>query len=78
MERWVTRELATYAVETRLEDYPEEVIQKAKTFILDSIGCMFGGCQTSLGRAMLTPIKSMGGNGEATLVGGGCKVPTIQ
>jgi 2-methylcitrate dehydratase PrpD len=78
MERWVTRELATYAVETRLEDYPEEVIQKAKTFILDSLGCMFGGCQTSLGKAMLTPIKNMGGNGEATLVGGGCKVPTIQ
>jgi 2-methylcitrate dehydratase PrpD len=78
MERWVTKELASYAVGTRFEDYPTEVVDKAKTFILDSIGCMFGGCQTSLGRAIVTPIRSMGGRQEATIVGGGTKVPTIQ
>ena len=78
MERWVTKELATYAVRTRFEDYPREVIDKAKIFILDSIGCMFGGCQTSLGGAIVTPIKNMGGSREATIVGGGIQVPTIQ
>jgi hypothetical protein len=26
MERWVTKELASYAVETRFEDHPREVI----------------------------------------------------
>jgi 2-methylcitrate dehydratase PrpD len=78
METWVTRELATYAVETEFEDYPQEVIDRAKVLILDSIGCMFGGCQTNLGEAILTPIRSMGGSEEATIVGGGVKVPTIQ
>jgi len=78
MKTWVTKDLACYAVETRFEDYPGEVIGKAKMFILDSIGCMLGGCQTSLGKAIVTPIRSMGGNGEATIVGGGGKVPTIQ
>ena len=78
METWVTKELATYAVETKFEDYPKEVIDRVKILILDSIGCMFGGCQTNLGNAIVTPIKSMGGSEEATIVGGGAKVPTIQ
>jgi 2-methylcitrate dehydratase PrpD len=78
MDTWVTKELATYAVETKYEDYPQEVIDKVKIFILDSIGCMFGGCQTNLGEAIVNPIRSMGGSEEATIVGGGVKVPTIQ
>jgi len=78
MDTWVTRDLATYAVETQFEDYPQEVVERAKILVLDSIGCMFGGCQTSLGEGILTPIKSMGGAEEATIVGGGVRVPTIQ
>jgi 2-methylcitrate dehydratase PrpD len=78
MDSWYTKELATYAVDTKFEDYPKEVIDKVKIFILDSIGCMFGGCHTKLGEAIITPIKNMGGSQEATIVGGGVKVPTIQ
>ena len=78
MGRWVTRELAAYATETRFEDYPSEAVVKAKTLILDSIGCMLGGCQTNLGRALLTPIQSMGGSTESTIVGGRMKVPTVH
>ena len=78
MERWVTKKLAGYATETRYEDYPKEAVDKAKTLILDSIGCMLGGCQTSLGRALLTPIQSMGGGKESTIVGGRMKVPTVE
>ncbi|MGD2147182.1 MAG: MmgE/PrpD family protein [Anaerolineae bacterium] len=78
METWVTKDLATYAVETQFEDYPHEVVERAKILILDSIGCMFGGCQTNLGEGILTPIRSMGGAEEATIVGGGVRVPTIQ
>ncbi len=78
MESWVTRDLAAYAAKTRFEDYPKEAVEKAKTLILDSIGCMLGGCETSLGRALLTPIQSMGGSAEATIVGRRMKVPTVQ
>ena len=78
MERWVTRELADYAVQTRFENYPKDVVEKVKVLILDNMGCMLGGCQTSLGKAMLRPIRAMGGSREATLVGGGMTVPTIQ
>lgn len=78
MSEWYTKKLAEYAVSTRFEDYPNEVIERVKILILDLIGCMFGGCQTSLGKAIVTPLKSMGGQPEATIVGGGVKVPTIQ
>lgn len=78
MKTWVTKELAAYAVETEFKDYPKKVIDKVKILILDNIGCMLGGCQSNLGRAIVKPIKSMGGNEEATIVGGGAKVPTIQ
>jgi len=78
MKTWVTKELANYAVKTKFEDYPRDVIDWAKLLILDNIGCMLGGCKTDLGKAIVTPIKNMGGAEEATLVGVGVKVPTIQ
>jgi 2-methylcitrate dehydratase PrpD len=78
MKSWYTKALATYAVETKIEDYPQEVVDQVKILILDSIGCMFGGSHSNLGRAIITPIKKMGGSEDATIVGGGIKVPTIQ
>lgn len=30
MGRWVTRELAAYATETRFEDYPKEAVAKVR------------------------------------------------
>ena len=78
MKRWATRDLALYATNTRFENYSKEAIEKVKTLILDNIGCMFGGCQTDLGRTLLTPVQSMGGRAEATIVGGGMKVPTVH
>lgn len=70
--------MAGYAVGTRFEDYPAQVVERAKVLILDNIGCMLGGCQSNLGKAILDPIRSMGGEDEATIVGGGARVPTIQ
>ena len=43
MNRWVTKELVDYTVSANYENYPEEVIEKAKLFILDNIGCALGG-----------------------------------
>jgi len=78
MKTWVTRDLAQYAVNTKFDDYPERIIECAKMLILDNLGCMIGGCYTNLGKAMLNPIKTMGGSPEATIIGGSVKVPTIQ
>jgi 2-methylcitrate dehydratase PrpD len=74
----VTRELAEYAVGISYEDYPQEVIERAKTLILDNIGCMLGGSRSMLGKTMLEPVRNMGGLPEATIVGGGARVPATQ
>jgi len=78
MKNWYTKKLAAYAVKTRFEDYPEDVVGQVKLLLLDSLGCMFGGTQTALGGAIVAPLKSMGGQPEASIIGAGQKVPTIQ
>jgi 2-methylcitrate dehydratase PrpD len=78
VDTWYTKELASYAVKSKFDDYPKAVVERVKVLLLDLIGCMFGGCQTALGKAIVEPLKSMGGRPEATIVGGGVQVPTIQ
>jgi len=78
METWKTKELVDYTIKTKYENYPKEVIEKTKVFILDSLGCALGGSVSALGQAVLKPFKAMGGAEEATLIGGQQKVPCIQ
>ena len=44
-----TRKLAEYVRDTTFEDLPHDVVNRAKLFILDSIGCGLGGSTTALG-----------------------------
>lgn len=78
MKRWVTRDLAQYAVETGFENHPTDTVELAKTFVLDNLGCMIGGAQTILGGTMIETIGVMGGAPQASVVGGSIMVPTIQ
>ncbi len=71
MKKWVTKELVDYTMGTTYENYPEEVIDKTKLFILDNIGCALGGSRSPIGNAVLKPFSNMGGAEEATLIGGG-------
>jgi 2-methylcitrate dehydratase PrpD len=78
MKKWVTKELVEYTVSTSYENYPGEVIEKTKLLILDNIGCALGGSRSPIGKAVLDPFRNMGGSEEATVIGGGVKVPCIQ
>ena len=78
MKKWVTKTLVDYAMSTTFADHPQAVIDKAKLFILDNIGCALGGSESPIGKAVWNPVRSMGGAEEATLIGVGAKVPTIQ
>jgi len=69
MATWVTKQLAEYAVGTSFEQYPAEVVVQAKTFLLDTLGCMIGGLQTPLGQTMLKTIEKTGSSGRSTIVG---------
>ncbi len=78
MQEWVTKTLVEYTVGTKFEDFPKEVIEKTKHHLLDNLGCSLGGSRSPIGNSVLTPFKQMGGSKEATLIGGGNKVPCIQ
>lgn len=69
MTDWVTKQLAEYAVSTSYESYPSEAVEQSKLFVLDTIGCMIGGLQTTLGQSMLRAMTKNGGSGGSTVVG---------
>lgn len=53
MKRFVTQIIADYISGKKIEDFPPEVIDKAKYCILDSIGCMLAGIKTKEGKILL-------------------------
>jgi 2-methylcitrate dehydratase PrpD len=71
----VTRKLASYAVDTKYADLPQEVIGKVKVATLNILGAAFGGYPTRLADIHLHLAKSVGGGKpEATIIGDGGKV----
>lgn len=75
---WVTKSLVEYTLSTKYEDYPTAVVEKAKILILDNIGCMLGGSKSAIGDCIIPTFMQMGGSKEATLIGGGKMLPTIN
>ncbi len=59
----VTRTMAEWAADLAYEDLPANVIHQAKRFLLDSLGCAFGGAQqhdTAIARRVLTEVAGRG------------------
>jgi 2-methylcitrate dehydratase PrpD len=66
---------AGYVHAARFEDLPNEVREKAKELILDSVGCALGGTQTQEGKGSLRLAKELtGGGAESTVIGGGTQI----
>jgi 2-methylcitrate dehydratase len=60
--------MAEWAAAARYQDLPAEVVNEAKRFLMDSVGCALGGAQqhdVTLARAVLTEIA---GSGDATVL----------
>ena len=78
MSEWVTKKLVDYTHSTEYKNIPEGVVEKTKLHIMDSIGCSLGGNHSAIGNVILPVFKNMGGSEEATLIGGGQKVPAVH
>ncbi len=61
--------LASYALDLRLEDTPEDVIRDAKRLIIDTFGCIIGSQKTEIGPVVLNSVSGFGANGSASIVG---------
>ena len=71
----LTETLAAYGLSTRFEKLPAEVVDRAKRVIADELGCMVLGSSIPPGQRMRSFVTSVGGVPEATIIGGGAKVP---
>jgi len=65
----VTRQLAESVIETSYSSLPQEVIEKIKLMLLDSIGCALGGYITDRARIALELAEEFGGNPQASIIG---------
>lgn len=70
--------MADFAVGLSFEDLPAEVVEQAKQFLYDSIGCAFGSMQTKDVGIMREIYREMGGEEQATLFGFGDILPVVN
>jgi 2-methylcitrate dehydratase len=71
MSDTVTATMARWAAGLRFDDVPSEVLHHAKRFLLDSIGCAFGGSQQEDCEIALEVLAECAGTGECTVLARG-------
>ena len=71
----VIDELVSYILETRFEDFGEEVVEDAKKRIIDVAGCAIGGANAPGISIMLDLLRGWGGKKEASIIAHGDGVP---
>ncbi len=74
----ITYKLAEFTKELKYENLTEETVTNVKRFLLDSIGCAYGGSQTEDVEIMLDFYNEMGGKAEATVINSDKKLPMIN
>ena len=74
----VSRRLAEFTHQLSYDDLPKPVVECAKAFLYDSIGCAFGGYRSEDVRMATEVVLESGGNPQATLIGSGRKVSALD
>ena len=73
----VTSELAHYASTYAYEELPQDVVEKTKRIVLDTLGCAIGGYTSQASQIMQKTVKEMGGLQEATVFGSGLRTSVM-
>jgi 2-methylcitrate dehydratase len=75
MSAYLADRLAAFALETRLEDLPDEVVVEARRRLLDTLGCAVGAIDGPAPQIARTAALWVSGNPSASLIGGGESSP---
>ncbi|MDH7603945.1 MAG: MmgE/PrpD family protein [Melioribacter sp.] len=78
MEKSISRVISEFAVNLNYKDLPINVIETAKRFLYDSIGCAFGAYNTKDVNIIRDFYKNIGGSNEATVIAFGDKIPAVN
>lgn len=65
----VTETLAKFLVQTTYEDFPREVVDRAKELAVDFVGGALAGCRTHVSNIFTDYVKQMAARPEAVIIG---------
>ena len=72
---YLTDRLADFALDTRFEDLPAEVVKEAKRRLLDTLACAIGALDEPAPQIAHRLASRIQGDPSATLIGGGQSAP---
>jgi 2-methylcitrate dehydratase len=70
--------MAKFTIDLKYDDLSQEAINLTKRFMIDSIGCAYGGSQTDDVEIMISFFNEMGGKPEASVINSDQKLPLIN
>jgi 2-methylcitrate dehydratase len=71
----VTQGIAKFALRSKFPDFTEEILDRLKLHLLDSIGCALGAFEGKPVRQLREQIEEFGGKPICTMIGGGKTAP---
>ena len=74
----ITATMARWATDLAYDDIGEQAVHEAKRYLLDSLGCAFGGYRQEDARIALAVLQEIGGEGNATVIGSGAKTDPVS
>jgi 2-methylcitrate dehydratase len=78
MKEYISYKLAEFTKNLHFEDLTPETVLNVKRFLLDSVGCAYGGSRTEDVKIMLDFYNDMGGKPEATVINSKQKLPMLN
>jgi 2-methylcitrate dehydratase len=78
MSDTITATMARWATKLAYGDLGERAIHEAKRYLLDSLGCAFGGYLQEDAEIALGVLDEIGGEGPATVIGSGNKTDPVS
>lgn len=77
MSETITAAMSRWAADLKFEDLGEKAVHEARRYLLDSLGCAFGGYRQEDVRIALEVLDDIGGKGDATIIGTAAKADPV-
>ena len=78
MSETITATMARWAAGLKYEDLGKQAIHEAKRYLLDSLGCAFGGYRQEDAKIALELLDEIAGEGPSTVLGSGARVDPVS
>ncbi len=77
MSETITAKMARWAADLKFEHIGGNAVHEARRYLLDSLGCAFGGLRQEDAEIALDVLEEIGGKGNATIFGTGKKTDPV-